>query len=271
MVVALGARHRQSEPGGRGALDAVEEADEPLLLGDVAALAVEDVVAVEGRGEALLGCGVRQEVAGQHLGAELVERFVGVELAHQPIPPDPLERIAVLLEAVAVGVAGGIEPRQDHALAVAGRSQQAVDLLLIGVGRAVGEEGGRLLRRGREAGQVQRHASQQGGLGRFGGECESRGLELGNDEGIDRVALPVGGDGGSGRGDERPVLLIVGAFGDPAAQQLALGRRDRAVRIGRRHDLLGILRDEALEQFALGGLARHEGLLRERLGADVQA
>ena len=111
MVVALGTSDREAEPGGRRALDAVEEADVTLFLGDVTAFAVEDVVTVEGRGDLLVERRVREQVACEHLGAELVERLVGIEVLHQPIAPDPLEGVAVLLEAVAVRVARGVEPR----------------------------------------------------------------------------------------------------------------------------------------------------------------
>ena len=47
---------------------------------------------------------------------------------------------AVVLVAVRVGVARDVEPVGGHALAVGGRGQQAIDDLLVGVGRAIGEE-----------------------------------------------------------------------------------------------------------------------------------
>ena len=63
--------------------------------------------------------------------------------------------------AVRVGVAGGVEPVDRHALAVVRRGQQAIDDLLVGVGRCVGEEGIDLGRRRRQAGQVERHAADE--------------------------------------------------------------------------------------------------------------
>ena len=67
----------------------------------------------------------------------------------------------VLVEAVGVGVAGDVEPVPAPALAVGGRGEQPVDDLGEGVGRVVGEEGVDLLRRRRQAGQVEGRAADQ--------------------------------------------------------------------------------------------------------------
>ena len=270
VVVALGAGDREAEPGGRGALDAVEEADVALLLGDVAAFAVEDVVTVEGRGDLLVECRVREQVAREHLGAELVERLVGVEGLHQPVAPDPLEGVAVLLEAVAVGVARGVEPRKRHAFAVVRGRHQAVDLLLIGVGARVGEEHGGLLGRGRQAGEVEREAAEQRGLGGFGRKREAGLGQLLDHEGVDGILLAVGGQGGADRRDERPVSFVLGAFGDPALEDLLLGSGDRAVGIRRGHDLLRVLGEEPLHQLARFGVAGHEGFFLQRHFTDIE-
>ena len=63
--------------------------------------------------------------------------------------------LAVDVIAVRVGVAGGVEPGHRHPLAVVRRVQQAIDALLVGVGRLVGEERVDLGRRRRQAGQVE--------------------------------------------------------------------------------------------------------------------
>ena len=127
VIVTLGARHRQAEPGRGGGVDPVEQVHEPLLLGDRAAFAVQEVIAVEPAGDLVLGRGPGQEVAGQEPDGELIERHVVVQGLDQPVAPDPLPGVAVLLEAVAVGVAGGIEPGQGHPLAVMRAREQAVD------------------------------------------------------------------------------------------------------------------------------------------------
>ena len=55
VVVAAGAFHRQAEQGGACGADAVGDVFDAILLVDDAAFAVDDVVTVEGRGEALVG------------------------------------------------------------------------------------------------------------------------------------------------------------------------------------------------------------------------
>ena len=54
MVVAAGAFHRQAEQGGACRADAVGDVFDTILLVDNAAFAVDDVVAIEGRGQALI-------------------------------------------------------------------------------------------------------------------------------------------------------------------------------------------------------------------------
>ena len=271
MVVALRAGDRQAEPGGRGALDAVEEADEALFLGDVAAFAVEDVVPVEGRGDLLLESGAGEQVAREHLGAEAVERLVGVEVLHQPVAPDPLERVAVLLEAVAVRVTRGVEPGEGHAFAVVRRGHQTIDLLLVSVGALVGEEGGGLFGRGRQTGQVERQATEQRGLRGFGGKGQTGLGEFRDDEGIDGMLLAVTRQGGADRRHEGPVLFVFRALGDPSLENLLLRGGQRTVRIRRRHHLVGVGRRQTFDELARSGVAGHEGFLLQRGVADVEA
>ena len=271
MVVALRAGDRHAQPGGRRAFDAVEEAHVALFFGDVATFAVEDVVPVEGRGDLLVERRVREQVAGEHLGAELVERLVSIQALHQPIAPEPLEGIAVLLEAVAIRVARGVEPREYHPFAVVRGGHQAVDLLAVGVRARVGQEGGGLFGRGWQSGKIKRQAAEQRGLGGFGRELQAGlGQFLGHKR-IDGILLAVGGKGGADGCDERPVGFIFGTFGDPALENLFLGGGDRAMRVGRRHDLLRILGEESLHQFARLGVARREGFLLQRHFADIKA
>ena len=120
VVMALGAGQRQAQPGGAGGVDAIKQIVEPLLLGNRAPLAVEQMVAVEGRGNFLLVGRVGQQVTSQLFNRELIKRHVGVQRRHHPVPPDPLPGVAILLKAVGVGIAGGIEPGGRHPLAVVG-------------------------------------------------------------------------------------------------------------------------------------------------------
>ena len=55
------------------------------------------------------------------------------------------------------------------------------------------------------------------------------------------------------------MVLVNGALLDPAADEVALGGLERGlVRIGRRHDLVGIGADDAEPRFGVGDVAGHE-------------
>ena len=54
VVVALGAGHGEAEPGGRGGVDAIEQVHAALLLGNGAAFAVEQMIAIETAGDLLI-------------------------------------------------------------------------------------------------------------------------------------------------------------------------------------------------------------------------
>ena len=159
MVMALGAGHCEAKPRRARRVDPVEEVVEPLLLGDRAPLAVQEMVAVEAAGDFLIerglfGVGRWQEITRQLLGGKTVERHVGVEGLHHPIPPDPLPGIAILLETVGIGVAGGVEPGERHSLAIVRAGEESVDQFFIGLRIGVGNEGIDLLGRGWQADQI---------------------------------------------------------------------------------------------------------------------
>ena len=105
--------------------------------------------------------GVGQQVAGELLDDELVERQVAIERPDDPIAVGPHLAVVVEVQAVRVAVAGGVEPEAGHVLAVARRREQPIDRSLVGVGAIVGEEGVDLRRRRRQAGEVERDAAQQ--------------------------------------------------------------------------------------------------------------
>ena len=132
-----------------------------------------------------------QQVAGQLLDRELVERQIAVERADDPVAPRPHPAMAVDVVAVRVGVARGVEPGHGHALAVVRRLQQRVDALFVRVGRAVGEKGVDLGGRRRQARQVVGHAAQQRRLVGLGRRLQPFALQAREDEPIDRVPDPV--------------------------------------------------------------------------------
>jgi len=110
-------------------------------------------------------------------------------------------------------------------------------------------------------------AAEDGGVG-GGGRREVGGTQLRLDEGVDRVERRRDGGDGLGRvgfrqsslggGHEGPVLRVRGALRDPAFERLLLRGRERLVLLRRRHDLLAVGREDAGDDFAPVGLARHD-------------
>ena len=67
-------------------------------------------------------------------------------------------------------------------------------------------------------------------------------------------------NGGAGNGLEGPVVLIDGALFDPAFDESALREGERFfVRVGRRHDLVGILAEDALPRFGICEVTGRDG------------
>jgi hypothetical protein len=101
------------------------------------------------------------QVAGQLLDREGVEALVVVEGVDEVVVVEVDGAEVVGVVAVGVAVAHEVEPEQRHALAVMGRSQQAIDRLLVGVGAGARDEGVDLFRRRRQAEQVEAEPAQE--------------------------------------------------------------------------------------------------------------
>ena len=84
VAVAAGAGQRQAQPDGRGRVDAVDDVLDGVLLGDDAPFAVAAMVAVEAGRDLLVERRAGQQVAGELLDRELVERQVAVDRRRSP-------------------------------------------------------------------------------------------------------------------------------------------------------------------------------------------
>ena len=123
--VALRALQAEAHHGFTDAVHAVEHALDAELFGDDRALLVDHAVAEEaGRDDLVLRC-ARDQVAGELFDDELVIGLVAVEGVDHPVAPRPLLAGQVFLEAVAVGVARGVEPHSSPAFAEARVGHQA--------------------------------------------------------------------------------------------------------------------------------------------------
>ena len=105
VVVAAAAGHRGAQPKGGHRFHLVKNVLHAILLRDAAALAINHVVAIEGRRQPLLVRRLRQQVAGKLLDGEVVVGLVCVQRAHHPIAPRPHIAVGVVLVTVGVGVA----------------------------------------------------------------------------------------------------------------------------------------------------------------------
>src|SRR5690242_14771903 len=92
-----------------------------------AALFVEHRVAMEPGGDALLRRRAGQQITGELLDRELIERHVRIDRVDHPIAVRPDRTIAVLLVAIRVGVAREVEPLARPTLAILRRGKKAVD------------------------------------------------------------------------------------------------------------------------------------------------
>ena len=275
VIVALGTGHGEAEEYGAGDIHAVEQHHVALLFGNGPALAIQEVVPVEGSGDFLIGGGGREQVAGELPGAKLIERHVAVERPHHPVAPDPLEGIAVLLEAIAVGISGGVQPGDGHAFAISGRGEQPVHCLFISHRGSVSEEDFDFCRGRRQTGQVVGDAAEQGrGIG-FRGGCQLMRFQFVQDKVVDLVPGPWIvihlRKQRPHRREEGPVRLIAGAFRDPLFQLGLLLRGHGTVGIRGRHHFVRIGAEEPLHQFAGFGIAGHKSFLRQSRLALVEA
>ena len=162
--MATGAAHGESHERQTRGVGPVHHLLHPVLLRVHAALGIGERVAVKPGGRLLLHGGVRQQVAGQLFHHELVVGKVAVVGVDDPLAVAPgMGPHVVLLETVAVGVAGQVQPVAGPALPEVGRRQHPVDQPLVGVGTPVGKEALPLSRRGRQAHEIQVESSNQSG------------------------------------------------------------------------------------------------------------
>ena len=186
------------------------------------------------------------------LDGELIEGHVIAEGVDNPVAPGPVGAAAVVLIAIGVGVAGGIEPEEGHALGVGIGIEKGVDEFPVG---AVGLKFGKLGRGGLEAGQGEGRAAGEGGEVGRGRGLETFVKETFPDEMIDGVF--VGRDGRLLRWDETPVVFVLRALLDPFLDELFLLIGEGAVGVLGGHGV-GVV-ENAVDDFGVFGVAGDDG------------
>ena len=264
VVVAAAAFERQAEESGAHRVHAIDHVGHAVLLLDDAALLVLHVQPIERRRQALFLGGVGQQVAGQLPGDELVERQILVERLDDPVAVGPHRPVAVHLVAVRVGVPGQVQPVGRHPLAVARRRQQPVDDFLVGSGdlsarkasissaSAAGRSG-----RASRGGSTFPCVASGAGLSL---SCLQIGARTNASIPLMRPAFAFASAEGSGRsgGTNAQCWLHFAPWSTHRLQHLDLLRRQLAIRLRRRHPLLGIGAGDPPDQFALAAFARDD-------------
>ena len=265
VVVAFGATHGQPHEGRPQRVDPIHHVFVEVFVGIGTALVVGHVVAHESRGHALGHRGVGQQVAGQLLDGELIEGFVGIEGVDHPVAPQPHEPHAIEMVTAGVGIAGQIEPVLAEAFTVMPGFHEAIHQALVGVGTLVSEESIDLFHGGRQSGEVEGDAPLQADRVGLRVGLDAFRFQTGQHKGVDGVAGPLAildpRQFRRGWSDERPVLLPSGSLTHPLLEEVDLGGGERLSMLGRRHDFVGILRQDALDQGAALGLSGDQGVL----------
>ena len=263
VVVTAGTLEGQTEKCAGKGLGAIGNILGAKLLLDASSLVGLAVKPLEGgRKDLLLGC-IFQQIPGNLPGDELIMGQVVVECLDDPVSPRPGRAVNIGLVTVTVGIAGHIEPMTRHLFAEGGGRQQEIDPVGPGVGRSVGEVAVECI-------EIRCHSCQD--EGRTSCQrlplCRSRRpeplrFELRQDEMVDGSGRPLRvlhlGDRRCDRGEEGPVLLVVGSFGDPSFDRGDLLAADFQFRGGGRHALLRIIEMQPLEDQTGGWITRYDG------------
>ena len=279
VVVAFGAAERAAEPHGAQRAHAIGAVLREVLLGLKAAFGRRAIQPVVRRRDALLGRRVRQQVAGDLLARELIERLVASKRPQHVIAIRPRGNRVVAVESGGIRVADAIEPVHRALLGVVRRGQKPVDGSFVRVGRRVGDERAHLVGCRQQAGQIERHAAEQRPFVGLMRRSESLAPQAILNEEIDRIPDAPGLDGGSQRRTLhrliRPMSLVDRPFGDPPADRVLLRVGQILVRVLGRHHV-GAGCENALDDLALVRIAGNDRQASRASGpgglfADVEA
>ena len=234
MIMALGTAQRRAEPDRSEGVHAVDYLLVMILERIRAGFDVERSIPLKAGRNLLSERGSRQEVAGELLDREAVERHVLVERVDHPIAPRPEGALRVALVAFGVRIACRIQPWAGPAFAKTRARQELIDEpCIVGV-RRIPQESIDLRDCGRKTGEVERHASQLDGRIGIGTTRQFFSGKLGVDERVDGVTGAATGlcrhlrqarrDIGPVRSGPPTVIWPHGAFGHPLLQHRNLAR-----------------------------------------------
>ena len=163
MVVATGALHPGAEEDIPGRIRDVVQDILPLTA-DIPVVVFVNPVPEVAEGREGVGVAGKKLVARELLLDEAVVGLILVIGLDDVVTVAPGGRSEIVdAEAIAIGVADEVEPGAGHPLAVGWGRQESVDQLLVGLGVRILDEGGDLFGRGRQAGGVKAHTTNEDG------------------------------------------------------------------------------------------------------------
>ena len=257
--MAFGAAEGGAEPSLGGVADPVGHVLAEVFEGLGAAFLGLRVEAVVARGDAGVFVAAGDEVAGELFAGELVEGLVVVEGADDVVAVGGDGLVLVAVEAGGATGADDIHPVHREAFAKGRRSKQFVGAAGEGVGRFIGEIFFQQRRFRRQAGEVEGEAADElfargGGAGGETGFLEAFGdQDVGGFCGLRRES------GGAADLLVGPVIFVFGALADPFFDQLFLPFRQDLVSIGRWHEFVLVVGEEAFHRFRFIGFAGDDG------------
>ncbi len=190
MVVTLTALKRRAQENRSGRVDPIKNLVDAVFFRMHAGLNIAGHRSVKPRCNSLPSRGVRQQVSGQLVDDELIERLILVHRLNHPVAIGPAVADLIGLKAVRVGISGQIQPGTRPMFSVRIRGQQAIYDALVGPNVRVGKKSVQLLKRRRQAGQGQRRSTQQGRSVGFLGRRPVLLFQSSQDESVDRIDRP---------------------------------------------------------------------------------
>ena len=132
VIVALSTAHCHAHPNGHRRVDTVDNRYVAKLFVIRSAFVVRQGIAMEGRGDPLIGSRGVEQVPSELLDGELVEGHVGIEGSNDPVAISPNGSGRVVGVPSGVCVAGQIQPATAPMFAVGRSGQEPIDEPLVG-------------------------------------------------------------------------------------------------------------------------------------------
>ena len=262
VIVTRRAAYGQAHECRADGLRAIFGIDFGVLVFDDARLVGAHAAADEARGNALVERRAGQQIARELFGGEAVIRNVAVVSLDHPVAIRPDLPIIIDVDTMRVAVPRHVQPVTRALLAIVRRGEIAIHHVFIGRGRLVFQIQIQFGGRGRQTGQIERHAANQsppvGGRGGF----QALRFQFGQNKTVNWTSHPRRVPHrrrrhGNGRLVD-PLFFPLRAFLNPGLQLRHLGGRQAFVRRLRRHAPGRVCGADALEQQTFGRFAGYD-------------